>query len=329
MKTEPFRVADLPRAEIPDPLPPAQAPTVKTEGPQATDLFVDWESAFRSNSMLGRADAYTSVRVSLRGHNLGRLRIGNNEGAVTAGGGGGVYVVCRVAEDAARRFVSARWELLGASGDGGVALTIIDAWFDMSTCTATIARRTRVPLKSLASGIFFGYREACEDCAGRERVVFVTPNPQHIAAAGVGGEATTTLGPLSRVSLPIRKGGGGSVVGRFMSGVLNDWLTSLGQERLAEGDVVAGIDIAQGVEDAEPIAIAYASKTTAPPAPSARPKIRIPPPVPAPPKPQFSPSSNGPMNPFSQAPSLPSTPMPMPPTPTPTPPKTEALFLLR
>lgn len=277
VRTEPFRVADLPRVEIPEPLPISQAPVASPEGEPATDIFVDWESAHRSNSMLGRADSYTSVRVSLRGHKLARLRIGNNEGAVTAGAGGGVYVVCRVAEDAVRRFVTARWESLGASADGGAVLSVIDAWFDMSTCKASIVRKTRVPLKSLAAGIFFGYREACKECPTGERVIFVTPNPQHIAAAGVGGEAATTLGTLSRVSLPVRKGGGGSVVVRYSAGVLNDWLSALGQERLAGGDVVAGIDIAQGVEDPEPIAVAYASNTTSPLASGAQPKIRIPP----------------------------------------------------
>jgi hypothetical protein len=283
VKIEPFRIADLPRADIPEPLPIAEAPTRMPEGEVATDLFVDWESAYRSNSMLGRSDSYTSVRVSLRGHHLARLRIGNNEGAVTAGAGGGVYVVCRVAEDAARRFVTARWESLGASADGGAVLSVVDAWFDMSSCKASIVRKTRVQMKSLASGIFFGYREACKECPTGERVIFVTPNPQHIAAAGVGGEATTTLGSVSRVSLPVRKGGGGSVVVRYASGVLSDWLKALGQERLPEGDVVAGIDIAQGVEEAEPIAIAYASKSTSPLAPGAKSRPRITQHVPPPP----------------------------------------------
>jgi hypothetical protein len=120
--------------------------------------------------------------------------------------------------------------------------------------------------------------------------MFIGPNPQHIAAAGVGGEATTVLGTLTRVSLPVRKGGGGSIVVRYAAGVLTDWLSGLGQERvLPEGDVVAGIDIAQGVEDAEPIAIAYASRTIAPLAPGVRPTPhtripRPPPPVPPPPR---------------------------------------------
>lgn len=299
VRTEPFRVADLPRAEIPEPLSIGQAPVSNLEGEPASDIFVDWESAHRSNSMLGRSDAYTSVRVSLRGHKLARLRIGNNEGAVTAGAGGGVYVVCRVAENAMRRFVTARWESLGASADGGASLTVVDAWFDMSACKAGIVRTTRVPLKSLASGIFFGYREACQECPAGERVVFVTPNPQHVSAAGVGGEATTTLGTLSRVSIPVRKGGGGSVLARYSAGVLSDWLTALGQEPLDGGDVVAGIDIAQGVEDAEPIAVAYASRTTSPLAARGQHKVKIP--RPPPPKPQLL-KSNDLKDPFTKKP---------------------------
>jgi hypothetical protein len=137
-------------------------------------------------------------------------------------------------------------------------------------------------------------------------VIFVTPNPQHIAAAGLGGEATTTLGSVSRVSLPVRKGGGGSVVVRYASGVLNDWLNALGQERLADGDVVAGIDIAQGVEEAEPIAIAYASKTTSPLAPGARlPQPHIP-------RPKFNAAPSGGAG-FTPPTPIPSTPvMPIP-----------------
>jgi hypothetical protein len=195
-----------------------------------------------------------------------------------------------VEENSVRRFVTARWESLAAAPGGGAALSFTDAWFDMHTCKATIVRKTSVPLKPLASGIFYGYREACKECPGGERVMFIGPNPQHIAAAGVGGEATTVLGTLTRVSLPVRKGGGGSIVVRYAAGVLTDWLSGLGQERvLPEGDVVAGIDIAQGVEDAEPIAIAYASRTIAPLAPGVRPMphTHIPrpsPPVPPPPR---------------------------------------------
>jgi hypothetical protein len=289
-----FRVADLPRAEIPEPLPPSQAPIVSTEGELATDIFVDWESAFRSTSMIGRPEAYTSVRVSLRGQNLARIRIGNNEGTVAQGAGGGVYVVCRVPEDALRRFVTARWESLSASPKGEPALSIVDAWFDMHTCKATIVRRTRVPLQSLAGGVFLGYREACSKCATGERVMFIAPHPQHVATSGVGGEATVTTGALTRVALNVRRGGGGSLVARYSAGVLRDWHRSLGKEVTSEADVVAGIDIAQGVEDQEPVAVAYASKAI-PPAASApapeRPAIRIPkagskpPPMPTPPRP--------------------------------------------
>jgi hypothetical protein len=274
---QPFRVADLPRAEIPEPLPPSQAPIVSTEGEPAAELYVDWESAFRSTSMIGRSEAYTSVRVSLRGQNLARIRIGNNEGTVAQGASGGVYVVCRVPEDAIRRFVTARWESLSASPKGEPALSVVDAWFDMHTCKATIVRRTRVPLQPLAGGVFLGYREACATCPAGERVMFIAPHPQHIATAGVGGDATVVMGALSRITLPIRRGGGGSLVVRYSAGVLRDWHRSLGREDTTETDVVAGIDIAQGVEDQEPVAVAYASKAASPAAPEPeRPMIRIP-----------------------------------------------------
>jgi hypothetical protein len=99
----------------------------------------------------------------------------------------------------------------------------------------------------------------------------------------VGGEATVTMGALSRLSLPVRRGGGGSVLVRYSPGVLRDWFRTLGRDDAPSADIIAGIDVVQGVADPEPVALAYVS--SAPPegadfeqsfrAPT---RVRIPPP---------------------------------------------------
>jgi hypothetical protein len=279
---EPFRIADLPVSGIPEPLSATTAPSEPPSGDEAPDIFVDWQSAVSRMAVVPRAETYVSVRVSLRGHKLARLRIGGNEGTVTGGAGGGIYVVCRVPDEAPRRFVSARWESLAAAPSAGsgagsassagakpgpVTLTVTDAWFDMRECKATVVKRTTVELKPLSGGILYGYRETCQKCspgAPTELVTLLGPMPQTINASGVGGEAATVLGALTRVTLPVRKGGGGSLVARYGAGIVRDWLSSLSRPGSPNEDVVVGVDITQGVSDAEPIALAYASLVKAP-----------------------------------------------------------------
>jgi hypothetical protein len=278
---EGFRIADLPVSKVPEPLSATSAPSETPPGDEAPDIFVDWQSAVSRMAVVPRAESYVSVRVSLRGHKLARLRIGGSEGTVTNGAGGGVYVVCRVPEEAPRRFVSARWESLSASpsagakpgaGAGPVTLTVTDAWFDMRECKATVVKRTAVELKPLSGGILYGYREACQKCAPgapTELVTLLGPMPQTINASGVGGDAATVLGALTRVTLPIRKGGGGSLVARYGSGIVRDWLASLSRPGNPDRDVVVGVDVTQGVSDEEPVALAYMSLVKAPGTPHA------------------------------------------------------------
>lgn len=278
MEPQGFKVSDLPLLEIPEPLAASAAPKSPPDGEDAAELFVDWQSALRGSSIIARPETYTSVRVSLRGQRLARIRVGGSEGTVAGGGGGGIYVVCRVPEDAPKRFVSARWESLAssmvsgtlapssggatASPDAPATLTITDAWFDMRECKATIVRRTSIQVKALAGGLLFAYRERCVKCApgaSTELVTLLSPMPAQASASGIGGDATTALGAVSRVTLPIRKGGGGSFIARYTAGITRDWLGALSRRGAPDGDVVVGVDIAQGVGDPEPVALAYAS----------------------------------------------------------------------
>lgn len=255
--SEPFRVADLPLARIPEPLAASLSPSALPEG-EAEDLFVDWQLGGDAKRPTPLSTA-TSVRVSLRGQMFAKLRVGASEGMVSAGGGGGVYLVCGVPEDSPRRIVPARWESLDASASG-VRMTVVDAWFDAHACKAAVVRKTQVDARSLAGGVFFGYREACAECAQGEVVTLMTPHPLAISATGVGGEATTVFGLFTRVKLPVRRGGGGSMVGRFHAAVLRSWFQALGKEFTSPFEVVAGVDISQGVRDPEPVAVAYVSR---------------------------------------------------------------------
>lgn len=267
VKPEPFEVSALSKGNIPDGLAPEDAPVDELPNMatnEAKDLFVDWQSAYRQGkfaslfSMREAAPAYTTVRISLQGYAMARLRIGHNEGTVTKSGGGGVYATCQVPLESFRRIVPARWETLRVLPTGQVSLRVTDAWFDSHSCKASVVRKTEVPLTSLSGGLFLAYREACKDCAGGERLVLLTASALNVSASAVGGEAVTQVGAMTKVVLPLRRGGGGSVVVRHSGTVVTEWFQAIGRtEEMIPADVIAGVDVMQGVSEDEPVAIAY------------------------------------------------------------------------
>lgn len=267
MKSAPFSLSALSKADIPEPLSPADAPVdalPKMETNEAKELFVDWQSGFRPGRAFSSGESggsYITVRISLQGHAMARLRIGHNEGVVVKGGGGGVYATCRTPVDTFRRIVPARWESIQPVSGGGAKLVVTDAWFDSNSCKASVVRRTEVALSPLVDGTFLAYREACKDCGGGEMLLLLTPHPLHISTAGIGGEVKEQLGSMTKIAVPVRKGGGGSVVARYSGTVLGEWYGAIGRSgELIPSDVVAGIDVAQGVSEDEPLAIAYRSE---------------------------------------------------------------------
>lgn len=254
---EPFRVAELPELILGEALRPADAPRELAPGGStgvAEDLVLDAPSLERAQRGNGG-----TVRVGLASGVAGRVVIGTSEGAVTPLGGGGVYVACGGDPASRTPIVTAHWEMLDQRTPTKARLTVGDGWFDAKTCRASTVRRVQVEVRALAGGLLYGYRGACDAAAqksGCSAVLGVLgPRLSRAAAAAVGGDARTSLGALSHVRLPVRRGGGGSLLARIDGAAAAEWLGAAASA--PRRDVVLGLEVVQSVADPEPIAVAF------------------------------------------------------------------------
>lgn len=264
---EPFRVADLPQGRVPEMLPVSQPSDAATSTDTGPELLVDWAALSSEAKLIRAQNGHTSVRVTLRDQALGRIRIGGREGAVTSSGSGGVYVTCGGEYRGRTMMAPARWEWLSME-QGAMRLHIVNAWFDTQACKATVVARAQVSARALPGGLLYAFRE-CEGPSSetmaqalpckRELITFLGPRVQQVVASGVGGEARTAIGGFSRVSLPLRRGGGGSFMGRVDALALRDWITATGSKSFLVGEMEVGVEVVQGIDDPEPLGVAYAA----------------------------------------------------------------------
>jgi len=56
-----------------------------------------------------------------------------------------------------------RWEVLRTTSNASHAYEIVDGWFEPATCRGFVARRTTVPVRALAGGLMFAFRENCPE----------------------------------------------------------------------------------------------------------------------------------------------------------------------
>jgi hypothetical protein len=262
-----FRIAELPSANLPEPLPPNSAPMAMPAGDAPTDLEVSINGAKGIIARVAQKlsaptpptatlTAPTSMRVLLVDHKVGRIRIGFTESGIVAGTGG-VYVTCGGGDVAGRRPLPARWESLDAEGADGARFTVTNAWFDPVTCKLVVVGRASVVAKSIADGVLFAYRQTCASCASGESLVVLGPRLDHLAAAAVGGDVQQNVGSVTRVLLPIRRGGGGSILAAIASTTLTGWFEIFPSHGHVGGEALVGVELLQGVGDSEPTAIAY------------------------------------------------------------------------
>jgi hypothetical protein len=243
---EPFRLSDLPSLVVPEPIDVATSAPVQTNDDPATELVVDWKGAGRP---LGppKSDVVTSVRISLSGRVYSRIRIGYAEGAVSPDGSGGVYVSCGGILPSDRE----------ATPKGGIQYRVVDAWFNTQSCAASIVARTSVNAPRLAAGMLYAFRQASAKSPEDEALTLIGPRFAHLAQSSLGGDASVTGGSFSRVTIPVRRGGGASVVARIGASTVREWSQMTGIAPVAEGELLVGIEITQGVEDPNPVAITY------------------------------------------------------------------------
>src|SRR5262249_29716174 len=147
---------------------------------------------------------------------------------------------------------------------------IADGWFDRPQCKASVVRRASVTAKPLVRGqTVYAFRACGTTCAEKQSLVLIMPRAQSVVATGVGGDAQKAVGAFTRLTLPLRRGGGGSLMARVAMPDLLAWRAAMapddksGQKSkgISFGSFVAsvliGVEVVQGVDDAEPVAIVY------------------------------------------------------------------------
>lgn len=263
--SEPFQLEDLPRVTIPEPLDGAAAPDA-AEGEAATELFMDWKGAGRP---LGppKTNVATSVRVSLKGHAYGRIRIGYADGIVNADGSGGAFVNCGGPGPDPHGLVAARWEVLATTPKGSLEYRVVNAWFDPQRCAATVVARAAVTAPRLAGGMLYAFRLDPAKSPDEEKLSVIGPRFTHLSTSAVG-DADVAAGSFNRVTFSLRRGGGASMIGRVAASTAQEWSQMTGLAPVAPGEILVGLEITQGVDEPGPVAISYVG-VPRPPLPSA------------------------------------------------------------
>src|SRR5262249_51786207 len=159
---------------------------------------------------------------------------------VTKDAGGGPWVSCGGAPSTMRKLVPARWEVVVPTDKGGLEYRVVNAWFDTQACTAAIVGRASVSAKRLAGGMLYGFRQRSVSPSQPQddTLALLGPRFAHLATGAVGGDASVTVNEVSRILLPIRRGGGASIMGRIAGSTARDWAKLTGLGTVAESDVV-------------------------------------------------------------------------------------------
>lgn len=247
-----FDVAALPLGKLLTP-PPHQAKKEASDVP-ATELVIEdtppgWSSP-----------GYRSVFVSVKNASLGSVRAGWSEGRFGPGQRG-ASVTCTKLGQTHNRYVPLSWTSFEKRPGGGLALVSAVGVFDVIECEGFVRERTTITLTPLPHGVFFAFREACDDCGGGQRVVLVGPPLVGAQASAQGGDAnTSSLGSHSVTRLTLRKGGSAAVQARVLAGTIDTWRTQVSPTvPPLTGELLVGVDLVQGVSDPTPEAVVYAT----------------------------------------------------------------------
>jgi hypothetical protein len=160
MPGERHDLAALPVVEVePSVLPKTPPPELPDEA--AGDVVVQ-----------RRGDAY---RVSLRGFDIGFVRVNGSEpAAVNPRSGGGASGVCRD-----RGVVPLAYEgIRRVDRAGGIELVWARGWFDGTRCRALIVERYTARPAHLGGGVVYAFRAHCAACAEDARDVLHLVTPQ-------------------------------------------------------------------------------------------------------------------------------------------------------
>jgi hypothetical protein len=251
---EPFRVLDLPRVTLPRPLRPADAAGVELAvGQSAPELVISRRDQFV------QANA-ARVDLSIRDAPFSEILVDGARKPIECDRGA-------LAMAASIPLVPIRWATVRSPPSTGVEYAVTDAWFDVQRCDAAVVRRTSVRPKRLYGGFFYAFRERAPQ-REHEVLTLLFPRAELVAANGTGADTVVEAGAFTRVSMPLVRGGGASVMLRLDTSTLEDWIHAGrssdegGQARIipsiwGRSSILAGVEVSQGVSDPEAIGLAY------------------------------------------------------------------------
>lgn len=253
-----FDVAALPRVKLPKPntfenVPTSLPSTGGTGGLEVKDR--PHHSGFRRP-----VNNYRRIYLRNEQAPLTVVRAGHID--MRAHGTHPFYQTCN---DHATRPQPLRWEVLRRQAND-VTFTVYDGWFDAKACTIHVSGRTVIKPKPLLSGLFYGFRTTCSDCAAPEQLVLVSPSMTLEGQAAVGGEVHTSAGSLHVTYLPVRAGGAAVMGARMSYFQLKPWREQLHPEEgfpfkhmKSNDELRIGFQLSQTTRDDKAQAIAYAT----------------------------------------------------------------------
>lgn len=253
-----FDLSTLPKVKLPKPntfegVPSPLPPAGSTGGLEVQDR--PHHSGYRRP-----ANGYRRIYLRNEQAPLTVVRAGHID--MRAHGTHPFYQTCH---DHATRPQPLRWEVLRRQANE-VTFTVYDGWFDGKACSVHVTQRTVIKPTSLLSGLFYGFRTTCDDCAAREQLVLISPSMTLEGQAAVGGQVHSSSGSLHVTYLPLRAGGAAVVGARMSYHQLKPWREQLHPEdgfpfkhMKSNDELRVGFQLSQTTRDEQAQAIAYAT----------------------------------------------------------------------
>jgi hypothetical protein len=236
----PLDIESIPVVTVPAPL--RGPPRGRAAQPRATEIDVTHDASSPEDAR--------ELRLKLAPQSIGALTVeGTTEGSSNA-----LTINCGPNGPT----VPARWRVL-ERGSGGIRYTITDAWFDAATCSATVARRTVIPVEEILVGLLFAFRECYSSCGERQVLHFVGP-ANTVDTTDSDRVALEVMPPFLEVRMTLD----GPIAASFIAGMgwsgMEAWFGHPPGWATFDSCILFGVDVSQTLVEDAPVGIAYRAR---------------------------------------------------------------------